>query len=202
VLVGLGAVVMSPDSETTAMVLTVLGSAVAAVSVIHRDRAAAGWVGAAVLFFATAIRVDLGVDAPELYTLPAAAVLVGAGMWRLQTDPRVSSTSALGSGLTLALVPSLLLALDEPVTLRGALIAAGGIAVLALGVARRLAAPLVLGALTTALLAVRHLEPYAEALPRWITLGAVGLALLGVGVTWEARLNNLQAAKRYLTGLR
>lgn len=202
VLVGLGAVGMSPDGETTAMVLTVLGSAVAAVSVIHGDRAVAGWFGTAVLLFATAIRVHLGVDAPELYTLPAAAVLVGAGLWRLQTDPRVSSTSALGSGLTLALMPSLLLALDEPVTLRGSLIAAGGIAVLALGVARRLAAPLVLGAFTTALLAVRHLEPYAEALPRWITLGAVGLALLGVGVTWEARLKNLHTAKRYLSGLR
>ena len=45
-------------------------------------------------------------------------------------------------------------------------------------------------------------QAYAEALPRWITLGAVGLALLTVGVTWEARLRNLQTAKRYLSGLR
>jgi hypothetical protein len=201
-LVGITAVTIAPDAETAAMVLTVLGSAIAAVAVTNRDRSQVSWVGAAVLLVATAIRFDLDVTAPELYTLPAALLLVAAGLWRLQTDGEVSSLSALGSGLTLALLPSLLLALEEPVTLRGALIAAGGVAVLALGVQRRLSAPLVLGALTTGLLAVRHLEPYADALPRWISLGAVGVALLAVGITWEARLSNLHTAKRYLTGLR
>ena len=101
----------------------------------------------------------------------------------------------LGSGLTLALLPSLLLALDEPVSLRGALIGAAGVLVLAVGVQQRLAAPFVLGAVTTGILAVRHLEPYADAVPRWISLGGVGLALLVVGVTWEARRRNLETAR-------
>ncbi len=59
-----------------------------------------------------------------------------------------------------------------------------------------------LGAVTTGLLALRHLEPYADAVPRWISLGAVGLALLVVGVTWEARRRNLETAGRYLADLR
>jgi hypothetical protein len=88
------------------------------------------------------------------------------------------------------------------VSLRGALIGAAGVLVLGAGVQQRLAAPFVLGALTTAILALRHLEPVADAVPRWISLGGVGLVLLVVGVTWEARRHNLDTAQRYLTGLR
>ena len=60
------------------------------------------------------------------------------------------------------------------------------------GSQQRLAAPFVFGAVTTGVLALRHLEPVADAVPRWITLGGVGLALLLVGVTWEARRRNLE----------
>ena len=59
-----------------------------------------------------------------------------------------------------------------------------------------------LGAVTTGILALRHLEPVAEAVPRWIVLGGVGLALLVVGITWEARRRDLENARRYLTALR
>jgi hypothetical protein len=120
----------------------------------------------------------------------------------MRTDPEASSFRMLGSGLTLTLLPSLLLALDEPVSIRGALIGAAGVLVLGAGIAQRLAAPFVFGAATTGILAIRHLAPVAEALPRWVALGSVGLALLLVGVTWEARLRNVENARRYLTSLR
>ncbi len=190
------------DERTSAMVLTIVGSAICLVSIANRDRALLGWFGALVLGVATVMRVALDVRAPELYTLPAAVLLIAAGLWRLRTDPATHSFTVLGSGLTLALLPSLLLALDEPVSLRGALIGAAGVVTLGVGIHLRLAAPFVLGALTTGLLAVRHLEPYADAVPRWISLGGVGVALLLVGVTWEARRRNLETAGRYLTGLR
>jgi hypothetical protein len=114
----------------------------------------------------------------------------------------VGSLDVLGSGVGLALLPSLLLALDEPVSLRGALVAAAGLLALGLGVQRRLAAPFVVGALTVGLLALRHLGPYAEAVPRWVVLAGVGTALLVVGVTWESRRRDLGRAGRYLVGLR
>ncbi len=190
------------DERTNAMVLTIVGTAVCVMAVTTRDRSLLGWAGAGVLGLATVIRVVVGVDVPELYTLPAAGLLVGFGGWRLHTDPRSNSFTVLGSGLTLALLPSLLLALDEPVSVRGALIGAAAVLVLAAGVQQRLSAPFVLGAVTTGVLALRHLEPVAEAVPRWISLGGVGLLLLVVGVTWEARRRDLETAQRYLTALR
>lgn len=202
IVFGLVALPIDLDSTTVAMVLTIVGTAICAASVVHRDRAQLGWVGAAVLGVATVIRIDGQVSLPELYTLPAALLLLGCGVWLLRRDAQVGSIRALGSGLTLALLPSLLLALDEPVTLRGAVIAAAGLVVLAIGVQQRLAAPFLAGALTTGLLALRHLWPVAEALPRWISLGTVGLVLLVVGLTWEARRRNVQHAGRYLTALR
>lgn len=196
------ATVVTDDDRTTAMVLTIVGTAICAMAVSTRDRSLLGWAGAAVLGLATVIRVVADVSAPELYTLPAAVLLVGMGAWRLRSEPRSSSFAMLGSGLTLTLLPSLLLALDEPVSVRGALIGAAGALVLAAGVQQRLAAPFVLGAATTGVLALRHLQPVAEAVPRWISLGGVGLVLLVVGVTWEARRHNLETAQRYLTALR
>ena len=182
--------------------LTVVGTAISLVAVTNRDRALLGWVSAVVLGLATLLRLGVGVDAPELYTLPAALLLIGAGRGDSAGTPTRAASPMLGSGLTLALLPSLLLALDEPVSLRGALVGAAGVLVLAVGVQQRLAAPFVLGALTTGILALRHLQPVAEAVPRWISLGGVGLVLLVVGITWEARRRDLETAQRYLTALR
>jgi hypothetical protein len=200
--VGLAATAFPVDDTVVAMVLTVVGSAVAVVAVLNRDRDEAAWIGIALLGAATVIRLVVDVRAPEAYTLPAAVLLLGAGWWRLGADRQVGSTRALSSGLTLSLLPSLLLALDEPVSLRGALVAAGGLAALVAGVVRHWAAPFVAGALTTTAVAVRHLGPVVDALPRWISLGTVGLVLLLVGVTWEQRRRDVEVTSRYLAALR
>lgn len=199
---GLVAVAYPDDGAVVAMVVTVLGTAVAVVATLSRDRDLAGWLAAALLGVATRIRVAEDISAPELYTIPAALLLVGAGVWRLRADPEVGSVRALSSGLALGLLPSLLLALDEPVSLRGVLIAVAGLVVLVAGVGLHWVAPLLAGAGSTAVLAVRHLGPVVEGLPRWISLGTVGVLLLVVGITWEARLRNLRAASRYLASLR
>lgn len=201
-LLGLTAVAVSPTASAAATTATVVGSAVCLLSVLDRERHQLGWLGAGVLAVATLLRVAAHVPAPELVTLPAAALLLAAGAWRLHRDHGVTSVAALGSGLTLALAPSLLLALDEPVSLRGVLVGVAGAAALAVGVARHWSAPFLAGAATTGVLAVRHLGPVAEALPRWVSFGALGLALLLVGITWEARRRDLGTAARYLADLR
>jgi hypothetical protein len=201
-LAGLTAAALPGEPTVAATALTILGTGLAIGSVLHRDRDAASWLAVALLGAATVIRVVEDVRAPESATLPAALLLLGAGWWRLDRDDRVGSARALGSGLTLALLPSLLIALDDPVTARGALVATAGVVVLAVGVARLWSAPFLAGSATTALLAVRHLGPVVDGLPRWISLGSVGLALLLVGVTWEQRRRDLDAAGRYLTSLR
>jgi hypothetical protein len=184
------------------MVLTVLGSAVAIGSVLDRARAETSWIALALLGVATLIRVLEDVRVPEASTLPAAALLLAAAWWRLSTDDEVPSTRVLPSGLTLALLPSLLLALDDPVSVRGLLVGVAGLVVLAVGVARLWVAPLVAGSAVVAVLAIRHLGPVVDGLPRWVSLGSVGLALLLVGVTWERRRQDVAAASRYLTALR
>jgi len=204
VAVGLGLVATQfpTDSEVSVLVLTVIGSAIALTATLNRDRELLGWGAVLLLGIATVIRLDLGVEAPELYTVPAALLLVAGGAHRLRTDPEVSSLQALSSGLVLGLVPSLLLALDEPVTVRGALIAAAGVLVLGAGVRARWSAPVLAGALTVGLLAVRHLGPVAEAVPRWVSLASLGLVFLLIGITWEARRRNVATADRYLASLR
>ena len=200
--VGLAAVASTSDGAVTAVVLTVLGSATCAQAVLHADRRVWSWVGTVVLAAALVLRVQQDVRAPELSTLPAALLLVVAGALRLLADREASSVTMLGSGLTLGVVPSLLLSLDEPVSLRGALVAVAVVALLAVGVTRHLGAPFAVGALGVGLLALRHLGPVAEAVPRWISLGLLGAALLVVGVSWESRRRDLHAARRYLTALR
>ena len=61
---------------------------------------------------------DVGVDVVEAYTAPFAAVLLAVGVWALRRS-EISTTRALGPGVTLALLPSLPQALDEPASLRG-----------------------------------------------------------------------------------
>lgn len=190
------------DDTVVAATVTVAGSAVALVSILHRDRDLASWLATVLLGAATVIRLADHASAPELVVVPAALLLLAAGARRLLSDEDVTSWRALGSGLVLGLLPSLLLALDEPVSLRGALVAAAGVTALAVGVVRRWGAPFLAGAAVVAVLAVRHLGPVAEALPRWISLGSVGVALLLVGITWEARRHDAAAAERYLTALR
>jgi hypothetical protein len=198
---GVVAAAFPDDLTIVAMVLTVLGSAAAVVAVLNRDREETAWIGVLLLGVATVLRLAEDVRVPEWYTLPAAALLVVAGWWRLRADPSMSSVRALSSGLTLALLPSLLLTLDDPVSVRGTLVAAAGLATLAVGVVRHWAAPFAAGAAVTAILAVWHLGPVVDALPRWISLGTVGLALLLVGVTWERRRRDVEATSRYLTAL-
>ncbi|MCW2780537.1 MAG: hypothetical protein JWR35_986 [Marmoricola sp.] len=201
-LVGLLAVGAAIDGSEQAMIFTVVGTAICLVSITNEDRVHTGWLGAAVLGIATIIRLDVHVAAPELYTLPAALLLLGFGGRRLVSDHTTSSATVLGSGLTLGLLPSLLIALDEPVSLRGALIGAAGVIVLFVGISRRWSAPFVAGAATTGVLALRHLGPVVDGIPRWISLGTLGFVLLLVGITWEHRRRNVETAGRYLTALR
>jgi hypothetical protein len=202
VALGLATDLPTGAAATAALVLTILGTAGCLVAVLHTDRTDISWVGTVLLGIATVVRVADHVGAPERWTMPAAALLLAAGGWRMLTDAHANSPRMLGSGLTLALLPSLLLALDEPLSDRGVLVAFAGLVALAIGVGQRWAAPFAAGAVVTAVLAIRHLGPVAEALPRWISLGAVGAVLLAVGVTWESRRRNLAAAGHYLTGLR
>ncbi|MFD6638201.1 SCO7613 C-terminal domain-containing membrane protein [Micromonospora chalcea] len=130
-----------------------------------------------------------GVVVLEAYTLPAAALALGAGVLALRRRPGLTSWLALGPGLGAALLPSLVsvLVLAEPQPWRRLALGAAAVAVVFAGAARRWQAPVVLGAATLVPLALHELARGWDLLPRWIFLGLGGLLLIGLAATYERR---------------
>ncbi|RQX09244.1 SCO7613 C-terminal domain-containing membrane protein, partial [Micromonospora inaquosa] len=134
-----------------------------------------------------------GVTVLEAYTLPAAALAVGAGLVALRTRPGLTSWSALGPGLVAALLPSLVsvLAGSDPQPWRRLLLGAAAIGAVLAGATRRWQAPVLLGGGVLTLLALHELARGWDLLPRWIYLGVGGLALVGLAATYERRRRDL-----------
>ena len=208
-LVAMAALMLvSEDSAHLAAAFTVVGTVIALLAVLRRDRVHLGWLGTVVLTMGTLVRLDnpatLGA---EVYTLPAAALLLGAGVTRLLREPETGTWTVLGSGLTLALVPSLLIALPEPNSLRAFLVGTGAAIALVVGMERRWQAPFLAGAAVLTVLALRFLLPLAQQilanpLGAWMLFGSLGAACLAAGILWEQSLRNLRVASRYVVALR
>ncbi len=203
-LASLGAVASAVDTSwALAIHLTVAGVLVTTSSLVHPTRRFLAWPGGLLLAMATWVRLsELGVTVPEAYTLPSALVLTAVGAWRLVRDESGATMRLLAPGLTLATVPSLLVVIDEPTSLRALLLGLGCLALILAGVALRWSAPLVVGSVVGALLVLRELAPYAAELPSWVVIGLSGTLLLVVGVTWESRMRDVRTASRYIAALR
>nr|WP_305075074.1 hypothetical protein [Micromonospora okii] len=134
-----------------------------------------------------------GVVLLEAYTLPAAGLALAAGAVALRTRPGLNSWLALGPGLAAALLPGLasVLFAPDPQPWRRLLLGAGALVVVLAGAARRWQAPVLLGGVTLALLALHELARSWDLLPRWIFLAVGGLALIGLAATYERRRRDL-----------
>ena len=75
-------------------------------------------------------------------------------------------------------------------------------AVMVAGIALRWQAPFLTGAVAACVVAVAQLAPYAVGVPRWVSLGAVGLVLLVLGFRYEQRRRNASQAVRWVAALR
>jgi hypothetical protein len=183
--------------------LTVAGAVVTTSSLLHPSRRLLAWPGGLLLAAATWVRLyELGVQAPEAYTMPSALVLVAVGWWQLRQDDETATLTYLAPGLALATVPSLVATLGEPYSLRALLLGAACLALTVGGVTLRWSAPLLAGAAVGGLLALRELAPYAAEVPTWLTIGLSGAVLLAVGITWERRMTDVRRASRYVAALR
>lgn len=194
----------SSEATWTAVYLTLVGAAASAMGLLRPDRRRAGWLGGFLLAAASWVRLaDLGVEAPEAYTLPSAAALVAVGLVHLRRAPGSGTLAALSPGLGLALVPSLLWVYEDPIALRSVLLGAACLGLVVGGVRLRWSAPVVHGALAGALLVLRHASPIAaEAVPRWALIGAAGALLIAMGITWEQRVRDARRVAGYARGLR
>lgn len=207
VMLGTLGVVTGPaaaEATWAAVYLTVAGTTVVAQSLLRADRRPMAWPGSALLMLASWVRlVDLDVTEPEPYTMPAAAALVLVGLVRLRRDPDADTLRALGPGLALGLLPSLLWVLEEPVTLRGLLLGLGCVGLVLGALHTRWAAPLLLGAGVGAVLVFRMAAPYVgDAVPRWVLIGGAGALFMVVGITWERRLQEARQMMGLMRALR
>ncbi len=187
----------------SAVYLTLTGAAATAMALLRPERRLVGWLGGFLLVLASWVRLaDLGVETPEAYTLPAAVALLVVGLVHLRGDPRAGTMAALTPGLALALVPSLLWALADPIALRSVLLGAGCLALIVSGIRLHWSAPLVHGAVVGSLLVLRLATPVAESVPRWALIGAAGALLVAMGITWEKRVRDARRIAGYVRGLR
>ena len=204
-LVGTDSVVPAVHAPSwVAVYLTVMG-VVATVVALTRDerRRPAGWLGGVLLAAATWVRLaDLGVQQPEPYTLPSAVALLVVGWFHLRRHAEASTLGAWSSGLALALVPSLLWVLADPVSLRALLLGVACLALVLTGSRMRWAAPFVWGSAVGTVLVLRMVAPVALLVGPFLLFALGGIVLLVVGATWERRMQDADRLRRYVDGLR
>ena len=184
--------------------LTVAGVVATVLALVREDRRPVGWLGGFLLAAASWVRLaDLGVHAPEAYTLPSALALLTVGLVHLRRHPGSSTQQALGAGLALALVPSLLWVLMDPISVRAVLLGLACLALVVAGVQGRWSAPLAYGAVVGLLVVLREAGPMVgDSVPRWALIGGAGVLLIALGVTWEARMRDARRAVDYVRSLR
>jgi hypothetical protein len=173
------------------------GSGLVALAIsVKKDRRAVGLVGGLLLSASSWVRLaDAGVTAPEPYVAPLAAAALVAGVLRRRSHPTAGSWECFGAALTVGLVPSLLKSFGDEDPTRGLLLLVVCVAIVLVGGATKQQAPLALGAVVGALDALWLIAPYANELPRWVLLAGLGLLLVVVGATYEARLRDVRALR-------
>ncbi|MET7666960.1 SCO7613 C-terminal domain-containing membrane protein [Micromonospora luteifusca] len=197
--VALVAAVLAVEAARHLATVCVLWGAAVALRLLRRGEGAgrrwafAGIAAGSELLGAWVLLAAGGVTVLEAYTVPASALALGAGLLALRTRPGLTSWPALGPGLVAALLPSLVsvLAGSDPQPWRRLLLGAAALGAVLAGASRRWQAPVLLGGWVLALLAVHELARGWDLLPRWIYLGAGGLALVGLAATYERRRRDL-----------
>ncbi len=191
------------DAAWLAAWCTGAGVVAVAVGLIAPGRRWLRWVGTGLLGLGWILRLAASdVSTVEAYTVPFAVVALAVGVLALRRDGSLSTFAALGGGLALGLVPSTVVALTEPVSLRALLVGLVAFALVGVGLALRWQAPFVLGGGVLLLIAVVELAPYGWALPRWVLIGGAGLLLLIGGITWESRVRDGRAVARFVRSMR
>ncbi len=148
-------------------------------------------------------------DPIETATVPIAAALLAHGIRTLRRRPESRTWPALGIGLALLLVPSLVYDFSTGNAL-WRVIALGVVALVTLlvGVRLRWQAPVLLGGIVLIIHAVAQLWPWITVLYEsasglwWLWLGIAGVLLIVVAATYERRIREVKAVALAIRSLR
>jgi hypothetical protein len=180
--------------------LAVVGAAAAGYALVAGRREIAALAVGDLVVAAWIALAGADVTTPEAYTLPAAIGLLLVALPRIRAG--AASWTAEGIGLAVGLAPSAMVVVAEPTAARLVLVVVAATLVTLAGTVVHRRAPFVIGATTLAFVVVGLLGPDVLLLPRWLTLGTVGLLLLVVGATYEQRRQQAREAVAWVAQMR
>ena len=179
----------------------VLGLAVGRPGRTHNQRRTLFWMAIGFEIVAWWLFMTLSnVVVPEAYTLPFAALALLAGVLEARQRPDLSSWAAYGPALLAAFVPTIgiVLATDTG-DLRELLLLLGAVATLIVGSRLQQQAPVVVGALATAIAAIHFAVTLVGP---WLVLVPIGVVLLFLGATNENRRRTQERVRGALVRMR
>jgi hypothetical protein len=138
----------------------------------------------------------------EAYTVPAAVVAAGVGALALRARPQLGSWLAFTPALAAGFLPSLYASVVDPTPLRRLLLGGAAVLIVVVGSVRRWQAPVLVGGVVVALVAVRELVLVWQLLDTWVPLTAAGLVLVGLAATYERRRRDLSRLRGALSRMR
>ena len=191
-----GLALTSADQAATGVVLSTVAVALLIEAVVARSPllgAAAGTLGTIGTWF---LLDAAGITAADAWAAPVALSL-GAYLVVVLGD-RVSSWVTLGVPIALVAGTALAERLAGGTAVHGLAAGAVGVAAVALGGWRRMAAPLVLGTATLAGLTVHETLSFTAGVPTWAWLAAGGSALVATGIALERNDTTPVAASTHL----
>lgn len=129
------------------------------------------------------------VEPIEVFTVPMAAGLIGAGLITLHRQPEARSWRTLGVGLVLLTLPSLLFDFGENELWRVIALGLVAVGLIVWGATRKLQAPLVVGSIVIAIHGIAQLWPWIrdlyEATEWWLWAGIAGVVLILLAIRYE-----------------
>lgn len=196
--------------ESLRAALTIVAVLVVAVLWRGVHRTVVFWVGVGLVAVVAAVALATGsADPIELVTAPIAVALVLHGIRSLRARPEQRSWPAVGGGLALLLLPSLVFDFVSDNHLwRVIVLGVVALAVLLAGVRFRLQAPVLLGGVVLIVHAVAQLWPWIASIYEsvsglwWLWIGIAGVLLIVVAATYERRIREVKAVALAIRALR
>lgn len=146
---------------------------------------------------------DRGVEVVEAYTAVPAGLLLALGGVRLVRDTAARSVPTLLPGLLVFVVPTVLTLMgDARHTGRALWLAAGSTALLVIAVRTRLSAPVIAGAIGAGGVVLTQFPVVAAVVDAWMVIAALGLVLVVISATYEARLRDVRRIREQVQSYR